>query len=264
MSRRAITSRGADLDAEYALPLSLFLDIDRSGPIPLYHQVASRIEAAIVAGSVPAGARIDNEIALGERLGLSRPTIRQAIQELVDKGLLVRRRGIGTQVVHGRVTRKVELTSLFEDLSSAKRAPTTRVLSHEQATADETIADRLGVSAGSPVLHIRRIRLADDIPLAILENYLPQEFIDIRREDLERFGLYQLLSARGIDIRVAKQRIGARSATTEESKALDVNRHSAVLTMDRVAFDSNGHAVEFGRHAYRPDLYSFEVTLVGK
>ena len=97
------------------LPMSMFIDIDRWGPIPLYYQLASRIEAAILDGRIPAGARIDNEIGLGERLGISRPTERRAIQDLVDKGLLVRRRGIGTQVVHGEVSRKVELTSLFDD-----------------------------------------------------------------------------------------------------------------------------------------------------
>lgn len=252
------------MEAEHALPMSLFMDIDRSGPIPLYHQVASRIEAAIIDGTVPAGARIDNEVALGERLGISRPTIRRAIQDLVDKGLLVRRRGIGTQVVHGEVTRKVELTSLFEDLTTADRKPTTVVLDHGQIAADATVADRLGVALGSPVLHMRRLRLADDVPLAVLENYLPEDFLGISRGDLESFGLYQLLSARGVGIRVARQRIGARSAAPEESRVLDIDRHSALLTMDRVAFDSNGRAVEFGHHFYRPDLYSFEVTLVGK
>jgi DNA-binding GntR family transcriptional regulator len=244
--------------------MSIFMDIDRGGPIPLYFQIASRIETAIVDGTVPAGARIDNEIALGERLGISRPTIRRAIQDLVDKGLLVRRRGIGTQVVHGEVTRKVELTSLFEDLNSANRSPSTRVLERNEIAATDAVAERLGVPAGSPTLHVRRVRLADDVPLALLENYLPEEFLDFSESDLAEFGLYQMLSARGVDIRVARQRIGARSATAEESKVLDIARHSAVLTMDRVAFDSNGHAVEFGHHSYRPDLYSFEVTLVGK
>jgi DNA-binding GntR family transcriptional regulator len=252
------------MDTDGSLPMSIFMDIDRAGPIPLYYQVASRIETAIVDGTVPAGARIDNEIALGERLGISRPTVRRAIQDLVDKGLLVRRRGIGTQVVHGEVTRKVELTSLFEDLSSANRTPSTTVVLRDRIEATESIAERLGVPAGSPVLHVRRVRLADAVPLALLENYLPQEFLDISEADLAQFGLYQLLSARGVDIRVARQRIGARSATAEESKVLDIDRHSAVLTMDRVAFDSNGRAVEFGHHSYRPDLYSFEVTLVGK
>lgn len=249
---------------DYQLPRSLFVNIDRSGPVPLYHQVASRIEAAIVDGRVPAGARIDNEIALGERLGLSRPTIRRAIQDLVDKGLLVRRRGIGTQVVRGSISRKLELTSLYEDLNSAKRTPSTRVLGHARSTADENVAAHLGVEVGSPVLHVRRLRLADNVPLAVLDNFLPSEFVDIAREDLEKFGLYQLLGARGVDIRVAKQRIGARLATLDEAKTLEIDRKAAVLTMERVAFDNTGHAIEFGQHVYRPDLYSFEVTLVGK
>ena len=246
------------------LPMSMFIDIDRSGPIPLYYQLASRIEAAILDGRIPAGARIDNEVGLGERLGISRPTVRRAIQDLVDKGLLVRRRGIGTQVVHGEVSRKVELTSLFDDLASTGRKPSTRVLACEPASATAAVAEKLGVAVGSPTLHVRRLRLADDVPLAVLENYLPAEFVDIDSDELAEFGLYQVLGARGVTIRVARQRIGARSATTDEAQLLDLDRHSAVLTMDRVAFDSNGLAVEFGHHCYRPDLYSFDVTVVGK
>ena len=96
------------------LPSELFMDIDRAGPIPMYFQVASKIEQAIADGTLAPGARLENEVALGERLGLSRPTVRRAIQELVAKGLLVRRRGIGTQVVQRPLTRKVELTSLYD------------------------------------------------------------------------------------------------------------------------------------------------------
>ncbi|MEG0161805.1 MAG: GntR family transcriptional regulator, partial [Aurantimicrobium sp.] len=98
--------------SEQILPLSEFMKLERTGPIPLYFQVSQIIEAAILNGTLPPGSRIENEVALGERVGLSRPTIRRAIQDLVDKGLLVRRRGVGTQVVHGQVTRGVELTSL--------------------------------------------------------------------------------------------------------------------------------------------------------
>ena len=85
-------------DEETHWPDDLFADLDRSGPVPLYYQVSTRLEGAIHDGTIPAGARLENEIAIGQRLGLSRPTVRRAIQELVDKGLLVRRRGIGTQV----------------------------------------------------------------------------------------------------------------------------------------------------------------------
>ena len=249
----------------HSLPMSLFRDIDRAGPIPLYYQVARLLETAITDGTLPPGTRLENEIALGERLNISRPTIRRAIQELVDKGMLVRRRGIGTQVVHSGITRNVELTSLYEDLAQSNRKPTTTLLKHEVVEADAETAEGLAVDAGSPVLHIRRVRAAEGTPIAILENWLPEQFADIGESELTQLGLYTLLRGRGVTIRVARQRIGARNARPEEAELLDLDRHhGAVLTMERGAFDNSAKVVEMGRHVYRPDLYSFEVTLVDK
>jgi DNA-binding GntR family transcriptional regulator len=242
----------------------LFSTLDRNGPIPLYFQVEQRIEEAILDGRLPAGARLENEVSLGQRLNLSRPTIRRAIQDLVDKGLLVRRRGIGTQVVHGRVTRGLELTSLFDDLSTTGQKPSTQLLSRAIETANDVVAERLGVPSGSPVLHIRRLRIADGVPVAVLENWLPEAFTDITESDLSTTGLYDLLRSRGVSIRVAKQKIGARACSTADSQLLDIERGSALLTMERAAFDTSGRGVEYGSHFYRPDLYSFEVTLVEK
>lgn len=244
--------------------MSLFIDLDRTGPIPLYFQVGQRIEKAILEGTLPAGSRLENEISLGERLGLSRPTIRRAIQDLVDKGLLVRRRGIGTQVVHGQVTRGVELTSLNDDLSRSGQKPSTKMLDCKIINADNKIAERLGIHKGDPALYLHRVRLSDSVPVAIMENWLPGQFLELDAEDISEHGLYAVLRSRGVTMRVAKQRIGARKANSLESKLLDVENHAALLTMDRTAFDNSGRAVEFGQHCYRPDLYSFSVTLVEK
>src|SRR5579862_8118835 len=240
----------------------LFLDIDRSSPVPLYFQVASRIEQAIVSGELPAGSRLENEIALVHRLNLSRPTVRRALQELVGKGLVVRRRGIGTQVVQRPVTRKVELTSLYDDLSRGGQRPGTTLLSHEVVAADERLAERLSLAAGAPVLHLRRLRLTDGVPLAVMENFLPEEFTDLPVAELESRGLYQLMRVRGTHMRVAHQRIGARPATPEESRLLEIKSRSPLLTMDRTTYDDSGKAIEYGHHCYRPDLSSFEITLV--
>lgn len=250
--------------AEQILPIGVFMDLDRSGPIPLYFQIAQRIEKAILEGDLPAGSRLENEVSLGERLGLSRPTIRRAIQDLVDKGLLVRRRGIGTQVVHGQVTRGVELTSLYEDLSRSGQKPSTKILEYKVTKADAKMAEKLGVEIGSDVLYMRRLRAADNVPVSIMENWLPAEFTDISEAELNEHGLYQILRSRGITIRVAKQRIGARKATPQESNDLVIEKQASLLTMDRTAYDNSGRAIEFGHHCYRPDLYSFEVTLVEK
>ena len=225
---------------EQILPIGVFMDLDRSGPIPLYFQIAQRIEKAILNGDLPAGSRLENEVSLGERLGLSRPTVRRAIQDLVDKGLLVRRRGIGTQVVHGQVTRGVELTSLYEDLSRSGQKPSTKILEYKVTKADSKMAEKLGVEIGSDVLYMRRLRAADNVAVSIMENWLPAEFIDITEAELNEHGLYQILRARGVTIRVAKQKIGARKASAQESTDLAIEKNASLLTMDRTAYDNSG------------------------
>ncbi len=252
------------IQKEKILPLDMFGELDRSAPIPLYFQVSQILQKAILGGDLPAGSRIENEISLANRLGLSRPTVRRSIQELVDRGLLVRRRGIGTQVVLGQVTRGLELTSLFDDLASGGKRPTTRIIKIEKTTADIKTAEALDVLPGSPVLFLRRLRLAENIPVALMDNWLPAEYINLREEDLLREGLYQLLKRRGVSMKVAKQRIGARKASAYESELLDIEKGAALITADRTTYDNSGRAIELGHHCYRPDLYSFEITLVEK
>src|ERR1700754_4532017 len=94
----------------------LFLNLDRSGPIPLYYQMAKRLREAIGSGELAAGTRLENELALVEQLGISRPTIRRAFPGLGEEGLLVPQRGIGTQVVGGQPLREINISSLSDDL----------------------------------------------------------------------------------------------------------------------------------------------------
>ncbi|MDH2426202.1 GntR family transcriptional regulator [Sphaerisporangium sp. TRM90804] len=240
----------------------LDIDLDRSSPVPLYFQVAEQIAEAIRSGGLAPGARLDNEILLADRLGLSRPTIRQAIQYLVDKGLLVRKRGVGTQVVHGQVKRSVELTSLYDDLRRAGQEPTTRVLSLRPEPADEEVAAVLAVPSGTEVLRLERVRYAGGEPLALLHNWLPTGLGALTPDALRERGLYELLRAAGVRMRVANQRIGARAATPAEARLLDERRGAPLLTMVRTTYDDQGRAVEHGSHVYRASHYSLEVTLI--
>jgi DNA-binding GntR family transcriptional regulator len=242
----------------------LSFDLDRSSPVPLYYQISVQLEAAIERGDLAPGTRLENETGLANRWGLSRPTIRRAIQELVDKGLVVRRRGVGTQVVgHGLVKRQVQLTSLFDDLARAGQEPSTRVLTHELAPSDEQVATALDLEPGAEVLHIERLRYAAGEPLALMRNWLPVEVAGTFTVDqLEATGLYALLRATGVHTRIASQRIGARAAEAGEARLLGVRRGAALLTMERRTYDDTGRAVEFGSHAYRADNYSFETMVV--
>ncbi len=247
-----------------AVPGQPTITLDRSSPVPLYFQVAAQFEAAILSGALGPGERIENEITLAKDLGLSRPTMRQAIQVLVDKGMLVRKRGVGTQVVHGKVSRSVELTSLHDDLTQAGQDPRTTILGLERVPADETIASELQVAKGDDVWSLRRLRLISGKPLALMHNWLPVSLIDLEAHDLDTDGLYAVLRRAGIHMRVAKQRIGAAPASAADAKLLAEKRGAPLLTMQRTAYDNAGHAVEYGSHRYRPDLYSFEITLVDR
>lgn len=240
----------------------LEIDLDRSSPVPLYFQVAEQIAEAIRRGDLAPGSRLDNEILLADKLGLSRPTIRQAIQYLVDKGLLVRKRGVGTQVVHGQIKRSVELSSLYDDLRRSGQEPATQVLALETRKAEEQVAGILGVATGTEVLYLERLRYASGEPLALLHNWLPTGLAPLTAPDLEGRGLYELLRGAGVRMRVANQRIGARAAGQAEARLLDERRGAPLLTMVRTTYDDQGRAVEHGSHVYRASHYSLEVTLI--
>ncbi|MFC7344756.1 GntR family transcriptional regulator [Saccharopolyspora griseoalba] len=239
------------------------ISVDHNSPVPLYFQVASQIEEAIGSGALPVGARLDNEIDLASSLGLSRPTIRQAIGSLVDKGLVVRKRGAGTQVVFNHVKRSLELSSLYDDLSRIDQQPTTRVLVNELCQPGEEAAGALGISGQDEVLHLERVRYARGEPIARLRNYLPAGLIRPTDEQLAERGLYQLMRAAGVHLHAAQQTIGARVATEEEAELLDEPAGAALLTMQRTTHDHTGQVVEFGTHVYRASRYTFDLTLRG-
>lgn len=235
--------------------------IDRTSPVPLYHQLSEQLTALIEDGILKPGDPFENELALAQRLRLSRPTVRRAISELVSRGLLVRRRGIGTTVANQVVHRRDELTSLYEDLVRAGRTPSTEVLELQTGVVDERAAEALGLAPDAQLVAITRLRSADDGPLAVLRNWLPPEYADLTRESLEAEGLYALLRARGRQPVVAHQTIGARGADARERRLLRLGRNDPLLTMTRRAYDGQGTAVEFGDHCYRADQYAFDITV---
>jgi DNA-binding GntR family transcriptional regulator len=242
----------------------LGVTVDRNSPVPLYFQIAEQLERVIDSGELEPGARLDNEVELADRLAVSRPTLRKAIERLVAQGLVVRRRGVGTVVVPRRVKRPIALTSLHDDLTEAGRGPATRVLGIDDEPASPHVAAALGVAEGAPVVSVERVRFADETPLAVMHNYLPGGLLPVTAESLERGGLYEMLRAAGRQPQVASQTIGARTVTPREARLLNTPRSATVLTMTRTAFDSTGRALEYGTHAYLAERYSFEMTLVAR
>lgn len=241
-------------------PVALDVALDRSSPVPLYHQLATALEHAIAEGRLRPGDRLENELAMTTRLGLARPTARQAIGELVRKGLLVRKRGVGTQVVSAPVRREQKFSSLHDDLALTGRSPSTVLLERRVGPPGELGLDET-VEQTSPMTYLRRLRYADDAPLAIMTNYLPERF-RLTDEDLAQRGLYATLRAQGVTFAIAHQSIGARLLTDEEAELLGEATPSAGVTMERFVYDDTGHLVELGRHIYRASQYSVHTSLV--
>ncbi len=237
------------------------VEVDRTSPVPLYYQVASRLQELIEKGEIGVGARIENEVDLAERLGVSRPTTRRAIQYLVERGMLVRKRGVGTQVVHPKVRRPVELSSLYDDLLHSDRTPRTEVLDLKVVPASQEIAAALEMAPGAEVTWIERLRYAGGEPLALMHNAIPADLIRLTERDLAEHGLYELLRRAGFVPRIATQVIGARSASAIEGRTLQEKRGASLLTMTRTAWDAGGRALEYGSHLYRASRYSFELNL---
>jgi DNA-binding GntR family transcriptional regulator len=239
--------------------------LDHSSPVPLYYQAARLLEEAIEDGRLPRASKLESESDLAERLGISRPTMRAAIKRLVDKGLVVRRRGIGTIVAPQPVKRAVALTSLYDDLKEAGREPETRVLGFEEVPCPPEIAENLTLEVGVPVLSLDRLRVANSgahAPIALMHNVVPTGLLEIEERDLERTGLYELFRRSGIAPHVATQHIGARRAGAEEAELLEIRPGDPVLTMTRIAYDTGGRPIEYGWHRYPAESYWFEMVLV--
>ncbi|MCH8560311.1 GntR family transcriptional regulator [Nesterenkonia sp. DZ6] len=241
---------------------TLDIAIDRSSPVPLYHQVASAFEKAIREGDLLPETKLENEIALAKRYNLSRPTMRQAMDHLVREGLVVRQRGVGTQVVGPQVRRNLKLSSLYNDLQAEGSTPQTTVLGLDVVTSDDFLQEKLGLKSATEVYHVRRLRSVDGRPLALMENWVPLAVAELSIEELERDGLYNILRRSGVDFRMAHQTVGAMVADKDQSSLLDMDPGSALVVMSRTALDGSGSPIEYGHHVYRADRYSFDITLV--
>ncbi|WP_124054544.1 GntR family transcriptional regulator [Arcanobacterium ihumii] len=236
------------------------ISLDRDLDVPLHEQISAPIQQAIIAGDVSPGMLIENELSLAARLRVSRPTTRHALQTLVDQGLLVRRRGFGTVVAPKARHRLQPPSSLFNDIRRAGAVSGTKILTYRPCQADEDVAKKLGCSLNADVLELKRLRLKDGVPVAILYNWLPLP-IAPNRDQLLTVGLYQHLEQLGVTIASTQQTVGAERPLRPVARLLGITTKDPILTIERTAFDGKGEIIEWGHHAYRGDLYRYESTV---
>ncbi|WP_297741755.1 GntR family transcriptional regulator [uncultured Tessaracoccus sp.] len=239
---------------------SLEVEIDRSSPTPLHQQIADPLISLIQSGAIEPGTKLEDEVSMAHRLEVSRPTARRALETLVNRGLIVRRRGAGTAVAPRQIHRPMALTSLHDDLARDGHRVTTEVLEWLAQPADEDTAAMLSLAVGTPVVRIKRLRFTDGEPLALMTNVLPETTAPTRAELVEH-GFYELLRERGVQIKLGTQNIGARLADDTEARLLDEPPGAALLTMQRTAYDEQQQPVEVGTHVYRASRYTYSQTV---
>jgi len=209
------------------------------------------------------GDAIPSERQLGSDLGVSRLTVRAALDELVREGYLVRRRGAGTFVAEPKVAKGIDVSSFSEDMRRRGLVPASRTLDLRSVPAGARLGRMLHVSPAEPVLAIKRLRLADGEPMAIeLLNVRASLVPGLTGDDLERSSFYDLLASRyGVEIVGGTQTVEPTVTNDEESVALGVPLHSPALLFERVTRAGTGDVVEFTTSTYRGDRYRLVTEL---
>jgi GntR family transcriptional regulator len=238
--------------------------IDKSSPIPYYEQLAELLRHEIAvkqAGSDSYQLPSENELA--ERHGLSRATVRHALDELESEGWIYRQKGVGSFAVVRRFEQDLtQLVSTNEDMRQRGWRLVTHVLSLAQMPVAPHIAATLELPADALVYELRRLRVVDDVPLSVQIAYLPAALCPRLEDNDLTASLYRLLESRyGLRLWSGKETLRARGATESEAALLDVHEGAAVMYMERVTYAATGTPVEYLEAVWRGDRYDFKVTL---
>jgi GntR family transcriptional regulator len=232
--------------------------------MPLHAQVEQAVLKSMADGLLPPGARLPAEDQLIEQFGVSRTTIRTAIQSLLARGLVEIRRGKGTFVTQPTITQELtELTGFVEDMRAIGREPSALVLDRRVVAASETVARQLILQRGAAVARIQRVRLADGSPLSFDETYLPLELGEkIMAEDLENQPIFSLLEQKySTPLLEAEYRLAAVASHGTVARALGIEAGSPIFLIERTTFSSNHRPVDYERLYYRGDHIRFVTRL---
>jgi GntR family transcriptional regulator len=225
--------------------------------LPLYAQLKEQIIAVIARGDVAPGDQIPSQRSLCERYGMSHMTVRRAISELLNEGVLYAIPGKGLYVTERKQDTEPLLIGFSEDMARRGMIASSQVLAAEIVGASTVLASALGVAVGTPLVHLRRLRLADGAPMALQSSYLPHALCPgLLEQDLgsgSLFGLlrghYRLRLADGTTV------VEAALADAEQAKLLGLPLPAPLLIVEQLTYLDSGQAIEFVRSAYRADRY---------
>jgi GntR family transcriptional regulator, N-acetylglucosamine utilization regulator len=239
--------------------------LDRASPTPIFEQIRTRVQDAISSGDFAAHQRIPSERQLSDRFGVSRMTVRQALEALAQERFLYSLPGKGTFVADQKIIEQplLHLTSFTQDILARGMQPSSRLLDGRIVAASFEMARLFGVSPTVEIVQVTRLRLGDGEPLAIETTHIPSALAPgLLAHDLAGESLYAILAREyGIRLASARQTIEAAEPTPDEQRALGIDGPRPVLRISRLTSDASNRVVEYVRSVYRGDRYHLTVEL---
>lgn len=235
--------------------------INKKSPIPAYYQLKSIILKKIDSGEYGAGSPIPSERDLSETLSISRMTVRQALNQLVVEGILYREKGRGTFVSRSKLEQK-NIMSFSETVRTKGLVPVTRILNFNREESKQDISEILGIKYSEPVYNIKRLRLANDIPIGIEEVFIPEMYCpDLERYDLTA-SLYKLLRDEYLHvISYIDNVIESARPFREERELLGIPGSVPVLRISGISYTDSGLKLFYERDVYRSDEYKYNLRI---
>lgn len=225
--------------------LSSDLYLDRNNYKPLYLQLAQQIFMRIRSGEYQPGEKLPPELELSKQLGVSRITIRQAMENLIDKGCIYREQGRGTYIAQPLMQNVRGFTSFTEDMRSRGLQTTSKVLWKELAPAGEDVCKKMNISQTEKVIRLKRLRFVEGIPWAIqISTLISSVFPGLEKEDLNGSLFSVLREKYHVYPTWTEAKVMARIADTEETNLLDISENSAVLVVEGLSFTDSFDIVE--------------------
>lgn len=240
--------------------------LNREIPVPLYYQLKEILLAHIRKNQLNVGDPIPTEIELCRIFNISRPTVRQAINELVNEGYLKKIKGKGTFIAEPKIDHEYthRIISFNDEMRQKGLIPKTKVLKQRYIPSDEQIAKKLNLHVGEEVLHLKRLRFTNNEPIVFLDSYIPSKMcpgiIDV---DFVNNSLYATFEKEyGIIIKRAVRSIEVNLAGEYEAKLLKIREGDPIHYFETVAYNQDNIAVEYTISRYRGDKSKFIVELV--
>ncbi|ASN04713.1 GntR family transcriptional regulator [Virgibacillus necropolis] len=239
--------------------------INKNSPLPIYYQLEEEIRLLIQTKKLKPGELLPSEREYAERYNISRMTVRQAINNLASDGLLYRQKGRGTFISDKKFEQDLQgLTSFSEDMRERGLTPSNKVISFKLLDANERIAEILRLDKNEKVFEIKRIRYANESPVAVETIYTPKRLVgNLTQENVEESFYHYIETNLNLNIAYGDQMIESVLANAFEIENLNVNDGEPILLMQRTSYlsDESATPLEYVKSAYRADKYKFKLQM---